>query len=82
MVRLPQNYQCQPSPEAVNSHYGDVADKECNECAQCQEMQAPCALPPAKDLDIPRETSGDGRGHRYSRRNAERREQEYHRRVA
>src|ERR1017187_1991384 len=45
-------------------------------------MQTPCALPSVKDPDIPRETSGDGWGHRHSRRNAERREQEYDCRVA
>jgi hypothetical protein len=45
-------------------------------------MQTPCALPSVKDLDIPRETSGDGWGHRCSRRDAERCEQEYHSCIA
>ena len=60
----------------------DVSDEEYDERAKSQEMQTPCALPSVKDFDIPRETSGDGWGHRYSRRNAERREQEYDCRVA
>ena len=47
-----------------------------------QEMQTPRALPSVKDFDVPRETRGDGGGHRYSRRDAERREQEYDGRVA
>ena len=45
-------------------------------------MKTPRNLPSVKDFDIPRETSGDGRRHRNSRRDAERREQEYDCRVA
>ena len=42
-----------------------------------------CRLaPPVKDFDVPRETGGDGGGHRYSCRDAERCEQEYDGRVA
>jgi hypothetical protein len=59
-----------------------VAEEEYDERAKSHEMQAPGALPSMKDFDIRWETSGDGWGHRYSRRNAERREQEYDRRVA
>src|ERR1035438_6384721 len=71
---LAQNNKRQLSPETVQSHDRDVADEEHDKRAQRQKMQAPCALPSVKDLDIPRETGGNGWGHRYSRRNAERRE--------
>ena len=77
IVRFPQDNQRQSFSEAVNRNNGDVADEEHDERAQRQKMQAPCALPSVKDPDIPRETSGNGWGHRYSRGNAERREQEY-----
>src|ERR1035437_7496527 len=79
IVRLSQNNKRQLSPETMQSHDGDVSNEEYDECAKSQEMQTPCALPSVKDPDIPRETSGDGWGHRHSRRNAERREQEYDR---
>ena len=82
IVRLSQNNQRQLSPETMQSHDRDVSDEEYDERAKSQEMQAPCALPSVKDFDIPRETSGDGWGHRYSGRNAERCEQEYDCRVA
>ena len=82
IVRLSQNNHCQLSPETMQSHDRDVSDEEHDERAKSQEMQTPCALPSVKDFDVPRETSGDGWGHRYSRRNAERREQEYDCRVA
>ena len=72
IVRLSQYNQRQLSPEAVNSHDGDVGDEEYGEGAKSEEMQAPCALPPVKDFDIPRETSGDGWGHRYPGRDTER----------
>src|ERR1019366_8501509 len=81
IVRFPQDNQRQSLSKAVNRNDGDVADEEHDERAQRQKMQASCALPSVKDLDIPRETSGNGWGHRYSRRNAERREQEYDRCV-
>ena len=81
IVRFPQDNQRQSLSKAVNRNDGDVADEEHDERAQRQKMQAPCALPSVKDLDLPRETSGNGWRHRYSRRNAERREQEYDRCV-
>ena len=66
----------------MHSHDRDASDEEYDECAKSQEMQTPCGLPSVKDFDIPRETGGDGWGHRHSRRNAERLEQEYDCRVA
>ena len=77
IVGLPQNNHRQLCPETMQGHDRDVSDEEYDEGAKSQEMQTPCALPSVKDFDIPRKTSGDGWGHRYSRRNAERREQEY-----
>ena len=59
-----------------------MTDEEQDERAKSQEMQTPRGLPSVKDFDVPRETGGDGGGHRYSRRDAERREQEYDCRVA
>ena len=82
IARLAQNNQRQLSPETMQSHDGDVSNEEYDECAKSQEMQTPCALPSVKDFYIPRKTSGNGWGHRYSRRNAERCEQEYDCRVA
>jgi hypothetical protein len=79
---LPQNNHRQFGPETVQSHDRDVPEEEYYECAKGQEMQTPGTLPPMKDFDIPWETSGDGWGHRYPRRNAERRQQEYDSRVA
>src|SRR5579872_3975410 len=77
IVRFTQNNQCQLSPETMQSHDCHVADEEYNEPAKSEKMQAPRALPSVKDSDIPRETSGDGRGHRYPGRNTKRREHEY-----
>ena len=82
IVRLPENNQRQLAPETMQRHDRDVPDEEYDEGAKSQEMQTPRALPPVKDFDIPRKTSGDGWGHRYSRRNAERCKQEYHCRIA
>src|SRR5579864_6032617 len=82
IVRLSQNNHRQLAPETMQSHDRNVSDEEHDEGAKSQEMQTPCALPSVEDLDIPRKTSGDGRGHRYSRRNAERCKQEYHCRIA
>src|ERR1700693_5512885 len=78
VVRLSQNDQRQLAPEAMQSHDRDVSDEEYDEGAKSQEMQTPCTLPSVEDFDIPRKTSGDGWGHRYSRRNAQRCKQEYH----
>ena len=66
----------------MQSYHRDVSDEEYDERAQGEEMEAPCALPSVKDFDEPREASGDRWGHRHSGGNAERREQEYDRRVA
>ena len=79
---LAQNNQRQLSPETMQSHDCDVSDEEYEEGAKSQEMQASGALPSVKDFDIPRETTGNGWGHRYPCRNAERCEQEYDCRVA
>src|SRR5579872_705771 len=82
IMRLSQNNQRQLAPKTMQSHDRDVSDEKYRERAKSQEMQTPRALPSVKDFDIPWETSGDRRGHRYSRRNAERCEQEYDCRVA
>src|SRR5579864_3448134 len=82
IVRLSQNNQRQFAPETMQGYDRDVPDEEYDEGAKSQEMQTPCALPSVEDLDIPRKTSGDGRGHRYSRRDAERCKQEYDCRIA
>src|ERR1022692_2583044 len=82
IARLAQDNQRQLSPETMQSHDRDVSNEEYDEYAKSQEMQTPCALPSVKDFYIPRKTSGNGWGHRYSRRNAERCEQEYDCRVA
>ena len=82
MVCFAQNNRSQPFPEAVNSHYPYMADEEYDEHAKCEEMKAPCPLPPMKEPDILGETSGDSWGHRYARCNTKRREQEDDSRVA
>ena len=81
-VRFPQDNHRQPFAETVQDHERDMTDEEQDERAKSQEMQTPRGLPPVKDFDIPRETGGDGGGHRDAGRNAERREQEYDGRVA
>src|SRR5579872_625693 len=77
IVRLTQNNQRQLAAETMQSHDRDVPDEEYDEGAKSQEMQTSRALPSVKHFDVPRKTSGDGRGHRYSRGNAERCKQEY-----
>src|ERR1035438_9776177 len=82
IVRLSQHNQRQLAPETMKSHNRDVPDEEYDEGAKSQEMQTARGLTPMKDFDIPREASGDGWGHCYSRRYAERCKQEYHCRIA
>src|SRR5579864_2025843 len=81
-MHLSQNNQRQLAPETMKSHDRDVSDEEYDEGAKSQEMQTPCALPSVKDFDIPRKPSCYGWRHRYSRRYAERCEQEYDCRIA
>jgi hypothetical protein len=82
MLGFPQNNESQPFPKTVSRHYADMADKEYEERAECEEMKASCTLPPVEESGVPGEASGDGRRHRYSRNNTERGNQEYDRRVA
>ena len=82
IVGLPENDHRQLRPETMQGHDRDVSDEEYDEGAKSQEMQTACALPSMKDFDIPRKPSGDGWRHRYSRRYAERCEQEYDCRIA
>src|ERR1700689_3418266 len=81
IVCFPQNNYRQPFAKTVQDHERDMTDEEQDERAKSQEMQAPCTLPSVKDFDVPREAAGDGGGHCYPCRHAERCEQEYDCRV-
>src|SRR5579859_1019542 len=82
LCACPQNNQRQLGPETVQSDDRDVPNEEYDERTKAQEMQTSGALTPVKEFYIPRETSGNGWGHCYSRRDTERSKQEYDCRVA
>jgi hypothetical protein len=59
-VRLPQDNYRQSFAETVQDHQRDVADKEQDERAKGQKMQAASGLPTVKDFNVPGKTRGNG----------------------